>query len=138
MILKAVQIGEEHDTGFVEPGRIAEDMARQRYGGREDFVKRLAVTSREPNQSRRGGRGDRVENAKQGVGITLLIASDQLGIIEIIASYMRTVLGSLRRIMISFWADRSEILTLVADEFLLSALNPSSLTSLPGISSHCR
>ena len=93
MILMAVQIGHEHDAGLVEPRRRLEDVARQRHRRPKHVVKALRIGSREPRQRVGRRRRDRVENAEQRVRIALVVAGDQLGVIEIVAGIHLDAVG---------------------------------------------
>src|SRR6185437_3781072 len=85
MVLQPVEPGEEDDPGLVEAGRRPEDVARQRHGRLENAVEALDVARRQPCKAERGGRRDRVEDAEQGVRMALLVAGDQLRVVEIVA-----------------------------------------------------
>src|SRR5215468_6022153 len=74
VVLVAVQPAEEDDTRLVEPRRSAEDVARQRHRWREDLAEAPAVTRRQSGQRGGRGRGDRVEDAEQRVGVALAVA----------------------------------------------------------------
>src|SRR5207302_1027598 len=73
MILMAVEIGHQYDSGLVEAGGGTKNVPRQRDRRREYLVKILRVLAREACE--RGGRsgGDGVENAEQGVGIADIV-----------------------------------------------------------------
>ena len=71
MVLQAVEIGEEHDAGFVEAGRRREDVAAERHGRFEQFEELVLAAAAERRERGRSGRRDGVEDAEQRVGIAL-------------------------------------------------------------------
>ncbi len=81
----AVEPTHAHHAGLVVARRRAEDVARQRHSRREDFVEGPAIVFRQRHQRRRGGRRDGVENPQQRIRMTLGVAFDQLGIVEVVA-----------------------------------------------------
>ena len=84
MRLVAVQIGEEHDAGFIRMCWALEDVTRQRHRGRERRVIGGLVAAVE-RLERRGGRGrDRVEDAEQRVAVTPLVAQNEALVIEVV------------------------------------------------------
>ena len=85
MVLQAVEVGEEHDAGLVEAGRRLEDVARQRDGGLEQVEELVVAAAAERLEGGRGDRRDGVEDAEQGVGVAVLVAGDQLGVVEVVA-----------------------------------------------------
>src|SRR5947209_10933439 len=85
MTLVAVQICEKYNPGFIKSRWRFEDVTRQRHGRREDIVIFVDAPASKSGERGRGCRCDRVENPEEGVGMTLLIAGDQLGIVEIVA-----------------------------------------------------
>ena len=86
MVLVAVQPGEEDDPGLVEASGRGEDQARQRHGRAEYIVEALEVSGSKPAQGRRGRRRDGVENPEQRIGMTVLVAGDQLREVEVVAA----------------------------------------------------
>ena len=102
MVLQPVEPGEENDAGFVEPRRRRKDVAAEGNGGFEQLEKLVFAAA--PKRRERCGSGwcNGIEDAEQRVGVALLVARDQLGIVESSPVYMRTPAGSRRRIAISF------------------------------------
>src|SRR3569833_3162477 len=85
MLLMAVEVGEEDDAGLVELRRRFEDMPRQRHGRLEDLPVLIEIAARMGGQCRRRRRREDVEDAEQRVRESLLVAVDELGVIEIVA-----------------------------------------------------
>src|SRR5256886_16881631 len=69
MPLVAVQIGEEHDAGFIRMRWALEDVTRQRHRGRERRVIGGRVPAVERLERRGGGRRVRVGKAEQRVPV---------------------------------------------------------------------
>src|SRR5438034_7340579 len=59
-------------------------MAGERHRGREDIAKTGHVARSQPTESSRGGRGDRVENSEQRIGVAFPVAFDQVRVVEIV------------------------------------------------------
>ena len=85
VVLVAVEVGEEDDARLVVVGGRREDVARERDRRREHRVVGRAVARVERLQRRRRGGRDRVEDAEQGVAVAVLVAGDQLGVVEVVA-----------------------------------------------------
>src|SRR4051794_2895264 len=83
--LVAVQPGQEGDAGLVVVRRRREDLPRQRNGRLEDLLVRREVTPVQGLQSGCGCRCDRREDPEQCVAVAVLVAADQLGVIEVVA-----------------------------------------------------
>ncbi len=96
VVLVAVQIGHQHDAGFVEPGRCGEDVARKRHRRREDVVEIAQPCVGQRCQRGARGRCDRIEDAQQGVAMHPAVAGDQLRIIEVVAGVHAHALGQAR------------------------------------------
>ena len=93
MVLQAVEVGHEHDAGLVEARRRLEDVARQGNGRLQDVIEALAVAGCERGECGGGGRRDGVEDAEQRVAVALVVAGDQLRVVEVVARIHAHALG---------------------------------------------
>ena len=91
--LRAVKPGEEGDAGLVETGGRLEDFAAERDGRGKERVVGLHVAFGERLQRLHGGWRDRSEGAEQRVAVARAVASDQLGIVEVVAGVEPDALG---------------------------------------------
>ena len=95
VVLQAVEIGHEHDAGLVEAGGRLEDVTREGHGRRQDVVEAAPVAGCERRERGRGGRRDGVEDAEQRIAVALLVAGDQLRVVEVVARIHAHALGEL-------------------------------------------
>ena len=85
VILQAVEVGHEDDASLVEARRRLEDVARQRHGRRQNGIEGFAITGSQRRERGGGRRRDGIEDAEQRVAVALLVAGDQLGVVEVVA-----------------------------------------------------
>ncbi len=81
----SVQPTEEGDARLVVVGGCGEDLAGQGLGRAEDPLVPGGVARVEGLDRRGGRRGDRGERAEQGVGVALLVAGDEVDVVEVVA-----------------------------------------------------
>src|SRR5271154_2778815 len=84
--LMTVQPGEEHDARFIKVRGRFENVPRQRDGRRKNTIKFTWVPGVQRLNRGRCGGGDGVEDSQQRVTMMLPVATDQRGIIKIVAS----------------------------------------------------
>src|SRR5579864_1643899 len=83
--LVAIDVRQEHDTRLVEARRRREDLARQRHGWLQDLQVTLPITSVKRREGRGGCWGNWIEDTQQRIARTVVVAENEVGIVEIVA-----------------------------------------------------
>src|SRR5437016_5483132 len=83
--LMTVQPCEENDSRLVKARWRCKDVTRQRYRRRQNAIERRAIAVRKRGQRRGSGGRDCVEDAEERIRVSVRVAADQRGEVEIIA-----------------------------------------------------